>query len=104
MFDFIAFYKEQIEFYKKQIEFDTEMIESANRTLQLTRKDDRDVVEYVWGKGVVTAAEMRLFAPGYIGIDTRRELNERERYYRSRRKNRKELEKCTRKLRELQGA
>lgn len=92
-FDERKFYEGQIEFYKRMIGYAENSLEFNKRQLKRGRKHDRELVEYVWSRGVVTEWEMRLFHKNYKSEEVKK-LEKEARYERKRiRKYRKDIEK-----------
>ena len=69
--DFKKYYEGQIEFAKKMIGYAENHLAFAKRQLARERKSDKEFVEYIWSRGVVTETEMRLFCKkGYKSNET----------------------------------
>lgn len=101
MADFKEFYEKQIEYYKHNVEWCTEQIAWETSMLEKYRKTDRELVEYVWSKGVVTKVEASIFHKGYQSEDTKQALKFRRKYYLWRKKSVKTLAEYEKKLKEL---
>ena len=98
MIDLKAFYESEITFNKNHIAWCDKMIAYCNEMLKSCRKDDRDLVQHIWARGVVTELEMKIFNKDYVSSDTQFYIDDRKFYYKSRRKARKQLEKYNLKL------
>lgn len=88
-FNWKEFYKEQVEWYKKQIEWDNKQIAWITKEIEDGRKRDREMVEWVWSKGVLTEWQMRAYGnpKKYESADTHERILARRRAYRSRKHN-----------------
>lgn len=93
-------YREQIEWNKKVIGWCNREIEYLTRELERSRKDDRELVEWVWSKGVVTEWEIRTYGNGskYQSTETHKNLLARRREYLKRKKANKEIARYERLL------
>lgn len=90
MFDWNDWNRRQAEWYTQQVEWYNRMIDFANKDLKYERDKDRELFEYVWGKGVITEWEARIYGYDintYVGSETKKILNERNRYYRQRKRD-----------------
>lgn len=87
------FAENQVDFYKRQIEFDGGQIEYINYELKRSRQADKELVAYVWSKGVVTESDMRIFTKDYTSTETKKLICKRARAYRSRKHNEQMLVK-----------
>ena len=94
------FYEKQVAFYKAQIEWSSDQIKWANDELKESRERDRRIVESVWGKGVVTEEEMKLFTKDFQGRDTKYFIKDRAWSYRKRAKDRRRLKEYEKRLQE----
>ena len=93
-----------IESYKRDIEFDDRMIAYANKYIELSRKNDSEVLEYIKSKLVDTlnCVEQEIYESGkYESPNTKRELGERQYWYRQRKKDKKLLAEWEAKLKEV---
>lgn len=97
-------YMKAIESYKRDVEFDSKMIAYANKSIKLSRKDDSEVLEYIKSKPIDTlnCVEQEIYESGkYESPNTKRELNERQYWYRQRKKDKKLLAEWESKLKEV---
>ena len=58
--DMKAYYARQVEWYTKEIGWHDSEIEWLTKMLNMSRKDDKRLVEHVWSSGVITEIEMRI--------------------------------------------
>lgn len=86
-------YRHQIEWYKKEVKWYSEQIEWCTKQLQRSRKEDRELREYVWSKGPLTKFDMEIYGDKYEGTETHKLLLERRRYYLRRKDYEKQLTK-----------
>ena len=104
--DWKEYYEKQVDYYTKDIEFDEKQIQWANRDIKYERKRDRELYEYVWSKGVLTEWEMRYYGmpiSQYISSTTKKLINDRQRYYRHKKKDMQKLEYYKKQLEEYKG-
>ena len=94
------FYERQVAFYTREIETSSDMIKLINDNLKMSRKSDRELVERIWNRGVVTERDMEIFNKDFQGRDTKYYLKDREYWYRDRARSRKNLAKYQKKLQE----
>ena len=88
------FYESQVKFYKKSIEYSTNHIGFLTGQLERSRKEDRELVEWVWSRGVVDKFEMQIYGTGkYQSTETHKLLLERRREYLRRKKEEAKLQK-----------
>lgn len=86
MFDYIEYVKGRIEWYTKQIAWET-------RDLERSRKEDKELQEYIWSKGPLTKMDMELWGnKKYESSETREIRNRRTRLYRRRKVYERRLE------------
>lgn len=64
------FYEKEIEFANKMIGYDERHLEFIKGQLKRERKADKELVEYVWSKGVVTKFEMEIYTKEFKGTET----------------------------------
>lgn len=94
------FYEGQIEFAKKMIGFAERSLEFNKRQLSRERKSDKELVEYVWSKGVVTKFEMETYTKDYKGTETKKLEKDSKRERKNIRKYKAQIEKYEAKLAE----
>lgn len=72
-FDWAEYYKGQIEWDKRQLEWERKDLEWNNREIASERAKDRELVEYVWSKGVLTMIDFKIYGDPkkYVGTKTR---------------------------------
>lgn len=93
----VAFDEEQIEFYSKEIE-------REGKYLKQYRAEDREHLEWVWGRGVLTKWEMECYGDkSYKGRDTKDAERRRNRAYRQRKYYRAKLEEHRKSLEEWEA-
>lgn len=79
----------QIEWHLKMIAYDNDTLERIKGELKRTRKADKELVAYVWAKGVLTKCDWYIFGnpDSFVGAETKKLLSDRVSTYRSRKKN-----------------
>lgn len=92
------FVERQIAYYTRSIEFDNSQIEYYNREIKRERKRDKELIEAVWSVGVVTDIDIKIFKPGFVGVECKKAMKERSYYYRSRKKHIANLERYKKEL------
>ena len=90
-FDYKEFCIRQIEWYKKQNEFEQKQIGWINEDIKRERARLKEMVEYIWSKGVLTEMDYRMVQKGYETVDLKRYKNQRARYYRNIKSNNKRI-------------
>ena len=90
MYDFAI---SQIAFYENMVDYDNRDIEFYNWQLKRSREEDRKMVAYVWGRGVVTEWEFNFYNKNYAGSETKYNINRRAKAYRSRKHHASMIEK-----------
>ena len=83
------FAERQIEWHKKFLAYDEKELEYIKEALKRERKRDKELLEHVWSKGVLTRTDWCIWGDKehYVGAETRKLLNQRQHVYRSRKKN-----------------
>lgn len=94
-------YEHQIEWYNKVIGWCNRNIEYLTRQLERNRKDDREMVEWVWSKGVVTEWEIKTYGSKYQSAETHKNLLARRREYLERKKAYRKIAEYKRLLAEM---
>ena len=96
-------YETEVKIYQTAIEFDNNYIAMSNKNIARLRKEDKEMVEFVWGKGVLTELDMRIWGKPekYAGVETKKEISRRNKAYRWRKKDTAYLEQYKRKLETL---
>lgn len=93
------FIQKQVDFSTRQIAWCDREIEYLAQQLERTRKEDREMVEYVWSHGPLTRTEMEIWGKGkYEGTDTRKYKNQRRCEYRRRKNYQADLQRYQRML------
>lgn len=100
---YIDFCKKALEQTYKSLDFDNRQIEWHNKYIKECRQKDRELVEWVWSKGVVTENQMKWFNKDYKSVDTIYHLRQRNYYYRSRKKNKERIEYYKKQLNKMGG-
>ena len=72
MINYKKYYEEQIEFAKKMIGYSERSLEFNKRQLSRERKSDKELVEWIWNKGVVNKFEMETYTKNYKGTETKK--------------------------------
>lgn len=85
------FYESQVTFYAKMLSYNDSEIAFLSGQIKRARKDDKEMVDFVWASGVVTAFEMDRYTKDYTSIETEKLLKERKKEYAARQKNRASL-------------
>lgn len=87
------FAQRQVEWHKKFLAYDDHELEYIKEELKRLRKQDKELVEYIWAKGVVTKTDMEIFCiPNFVGAEIKKVLHRREQVYRSRKRNKAWIE------------
>lgn len=99
-FNWKEWYEKQVAWYKEQIEWENKHIAWLTRDIEDGRKRDREMVEWVWSKGVLTEWQMKTYGDPkkYESADTHERVLMRRRAYRSRKYNMKKLAEYEAKL------
>lgn len=86
--------------YRMLVKISTGLIESSdkeikwlNKRIAEQRKEDRELVEYVWSKGVVTKHDMEVFTKDFKSSEMKELLKMRDREYAWRDKQRKAVKR-----------
>ena len=90
MYDFAI---RQVAFYENMVDYDNKDIEFCNWQIKRSREEDRKMVSYVWGRGVVTEWEFNFYNKNYAGSETKANINRRAKAYRSRKHHAAMIEK-----------
>lgn len=103
--DWKKFYERQIEWYKGEVEWQTKQIEWMTRDLERSRKDDKELLEFVWNKGVLQSWEMRTYGDPkkYESARTHKLKLQRRRAYLKRKKDEQEVKHYMAKLAGLEA-
>lgn len=84
-----------VETYEKAIAYDKKNLEDIAREIKWLgnqiareRQRDKEMLVYIWAKGVLTETEMKYYGnpKKYVGLDTERYIKYREREYKRRAK------------------
>lgn len=99
-FDMREFYENQVAWYKHNVEFDEQEIAWENEQLKRSRKEDREMVKWVWSKGVLTEWQMKTYGnpKKYQGTETKKILANRRRWYRMKKRDLRNLQDYQRRL------
>lgn len=95
---FADYFRKMVTFYEGQVKFWSDQIEYYNKSLKRYRKEDREIVEYVWSKGPLTEQDMRIFGKDFKGKDTEMYLMMRRRAYGARKSDIESLENARKQL------
>lgn len=92
------FYNTMIRHYTHNIEFCSGQIEWYTGQIQRSRAKDKEMVEWVWSKGVLTSFEARIYTKDYQSTETKKLIKERAKHYRDRKQSERRLAEYTRLL------
>ena len=104
--EILEFYKHEVEYNREQVEWYRKQIKYVNRQLERSRQGDKELIEFIWGRGVVTKLDWECFiskGKDYMSGETRKLMNERARYYRKCKYYTKELERRIKQVQEMEG-
>jgi len=94
------FYEGQIEFANKMIGYAENSLEYTKRQLKRERISDKELVEYIWSKGVVNEFQKETYTKDYKGTDTKKYEKEARQLRKSIRKYKAQIERYEAKLAE----
>lgn len=83
-----SFAKGQVEWYEHQNEFIRSQIQWCTRELKATRKEDKEIQEYALSHDP-DELTLKIFSGKYVSSETRKLINERNKYYREIKHNQK---------------
>lgn len=84
------------------IDSDNKSIAFANEMLKSQRERDRELVEWVWSKGVLTKLDMEVFTKDFKSSETKYWEKDRRHWYRERAKNIKRAEDARKSLERME--
>ena len=84
-----AFAERQIEWHEKFLAHDEWELEYIKEELKRSRKADKELIEHIWAKGVLTKTDWYIWGDPdhYVSAETRKLMNRRQHVYRSRKRN-----------------
>ena len=65
-----GFYEHEIEYSNRMLGYYERNLERVKNQLKRERKEDRELVEHVWNRGVVTKLEMEIYTKEFKGTET----------------------------------
>jgi hypothetical protein len=94
------FYEKEVAWYKHQVEFDEQEIAWDNEQLKRSRKEDRELLEYVWSKGPLTEWHKAIYGDPkkYQSPETKKILASRRRWYRMKKRDLRNLQDYQKRL------
>ena len=89
---FTDFYRKEVEWQERQVAWWNEQVDYYNHMLRKTRRDDRELVKFMWDQGPLTKIEMETFGDDYQGPNTKYYIKQRRDAYKGRKKDLDRLE------------
>lgn len=84
-------YEHSIEFEERNVKFYESQLQFTKIQLKRERESDKELVEYIWGKGVVTKMEKEIFHAGYKSEEVKKLEKEAK-------KERKAIRECKKQI------